>query len=206
MDHLISQLFSSSPLQADAASSAKSSISSKKKKKKKKNKMLVLSAAVTPSNSTIRFTQKPRLPKETTKTSILTSLAPPIIAAIVALSPVAAAPVSAAAVTGADIQRGATLFSRSCIGCHDGGGNIIKPGASLFTDDLKRNGVDTEEAIYQITYFGKGRMPGFGETCTPRGQCTFGPRLKDEEIKVLAEFVKSKADHGWPNIFLTNDD
>ncbi|CAN1221111.1 Cytochrome c6, chloroplastic [Linum grandiflorum] len=199
MDHLISQLFSSSPLQADAASSAKSSISSKKKKKKKKNKMLVLSAAVTPSNSTIRFTQKPRLPKETTKTSILTSLAPPIIAAIVALSPVAAAPVSAAAVTGADIQRGATLFSRSCIGCHDGGGNIIKPVS-------QENGVDTEEAIYQITYFGKGRMPGFGETCTPRGQCTFGPRLKDEEIKVLAEFVKSKADHGWPNIFLTNDD
>ncbi|PKI31128.1 hypothetical protein CRG98_048481, partial [Punica granatum] len=55
------------------------------------------------------------------------------------------------------------------------------------------NGVDTEEEIYRITYFGKGRMPGFGENCTPRGQCTFGPRLPEEDIKILAEFVKV----GW---------
>lgn len=26
-----------------------------------------------------------------------------------------------------DIQRGATLFGRACIGCHDAGGNIIQP-------------------------------------------------------------------------------
>ncbi|CAN1166319.1 Cytochrome c6, chloroplastic, partial [Linum perenne] len=166
-------------------------------------KMLILSA-VTPSNSIIRFTQaESRNPVAAipTKISILTTFAPPIMAAIVGFSTVAAAPVSAAPVAaGADIQRGATLFSRSCIGCHDGGGNIIKPSASLFTDDLKRNGVETEDAIYQISYFGKGRMPGFGETCSPRGQCTFGPRLKDEEIKVLAQFVKSQADQGWPNI------
>ncbi|CAE6219581.1 unnamed protein product [Arabidopsis arenosa] len=99
-----------------------------------------------------------------------------------------------------DIQRGATLFNRACIGCHDTGGNIIQPGATLFTKDLERNGVDTEEEIYRVTYFGKGRMPGFGEKCTPRGQCTFGPRLQDEEIKLLAEFVKFQADQGWPNV------
>jgi hypothetical protein len=63
-----------------------------------------------------------------------------------------------------------------------------------------RNGVDTEEEIYRVTYFGKGRMPGFGEKCTPRGQCTFGPRLQDEEIKLLAEFVKFQADQGWPTV------
>lgn len=80
-----------------------------------------------------------------------------------------------------------------------------------------------------MTYFGKGRMPvsfllnftfflqvvylvinvrelpydflqGFGENCTPRGQCTFGARLQTEEIKLLAEFVKSQADQGWPKI------
>ncbi|CAN7001922.1 unnamed protein product [Brassica oleracea var. botrytis] len=61
-------------------------------------------------------------------------------------------------------------------------------------------GVDTEEEIYRVTYFGKGRMPGFGEKCTPRGQCTFGPRLQDEEIKLLSEFVKLQADQGWPNV------
>lgn len=44
------------------------------------------------------------------------------------------------------------------------------------------------------------RLQGFGENCTPKGQCTFGARLQDEEIKLLAEFVKLQADQGWPNI------
>jgi cytochrome c6 len=43
-------------------------------------------------------------------------------------------------------------------------------------------------------------MQGFGKECTPRGQCTFGARLEDEEIKILAEFVKLQADQGWPSI------
>ncbi|KAI3518868.1 hypothetical protein L1887_07721 [Cichorium endivia] len=99
-----------------------------------------------------------------------------------------------------DVQRGASLFGHACIGCHDAGGNIIQPGATLFLKDLQRNGVDTEEEIYRITNYGKGRMPGFGEMCTPRGQCTFGARLKEDEIKLLANFVKSQADQGWSNI------
>lgn len=40
---------------------------------------------------------------------------------------------------------------------------------------------------------------GFGENCKPRGQCTFGPRLQEEEIRLLAKFVKIQADRGWPN-------
>ncbi|KAG6746331.1 hypothetical protein POTOM_050871 [Populus tomentosa] len=134
---------------------------------------------------------------------LVKSLALPLMAALVALSPIVNTPVSLGQTL--DVQRGASLFSRTCIGCHDAGGNIIQPGATLFTKDLQRNGVDTEEEIYRITYFGKGRMPGFGESCTPRGQCTFGPRLQDEEIKLLAQFVKSQADQGWPNIEITSD-
>lgn len=128
------------------------------------------------------------------------SLAPPLLAALVAFSPFffVNPPVSSAQVI--DSQRGATLFRRACIGCHAGGGNIIQPGATLFLKDLQRNGVDTEEEIYRVTYSGKGRMPGFGENCTPRGQCTFGARLQEDEIKVLAEFVKTQADQGWPNV------
>jgi hypothetical protein len=41
---------------------------------------------------------------------------------------------------------------------------------------------------------------GFGEKCTPRGQCTFGPRLSEDDIKILASFVKSQAQNGWPKI------
>ncbi|KAG2637780.1 cytochrome c6, chloroplastic-like [Panicum virgatum] len=98
------------------------------------------------------------------------------------------------------ISEGAALFRKACIGCHDMGGNILQPGATLFLKDLERNGVTTEEELYNITYYGKGRMPGFGEKCTPRGQCTFGPRLSEDDIKLLASFVKSQAENGWPKI------
>ncbi|XP_023737201.1 cytochrome c6, chloroplastic [Lactuca sativa] len=128
----------------------------------------------------------------------LQRLTPPLFAAFVALSPIITPPGSYAEAI--DVQRGASLFGHACIGCHVAGGNIIQPGATLFLKDLQRNGVDTEEEIYNITYYGKGRMPGFGEMCTPRGQCTFGARLKEDEIKLLANFVKSQADEGWLNI------
>jgi len=98
------------------------------------------------------------------------------------------------------VSEGAALFRKACIGCHDMGGNILQPGATLFLKDLERNGVATEEELYSITYYGKGRMPGFGEKCTPRGQCTFGPRLSEDDIKLLASFVKSQAENGWPKI------
>ncbi|KAI3455831.1 hypothetical protein Pfo_012494 [Paulownia fortunei] len=134
---------------------------------------------------------------------LLKFLAPPLMAAVIALSPICDPPVSVAQTI--DAKKGATLFRRACIGCHDAGGNIILPGATLFLKDLQRNGVDTEEEIYRVTYYGKGRMPGFGENCTPRGQCTFGPRLREDEIKLLAKFVKSQADQGWPNIEIEGD-
>ncbi|KAL2620543.1 hypothetical protein R1flu_000748 [Riccia fluitans] len=92
------------------------------------------------------------------------------------------------------------LFQRTCSGCHNGGGNILQPSATLFNKDLDRNGLSSVHDIYNITYYGKNRMPGYGEKCTPRGQCTFGPRLADDDIRALAEFVKSQADQGWTNV------
>ncbi|GAY33678.1 hypothetical protein CUMW_007530 [Citrus unshiu] len=158
-------------------------------------------------------------PLQSKQVKFVKSLAPPFMAAMLVLSPICndpdfsalnvhfcnalspsheQTPVSLAQAV--DIQKGASLFRQACIGCHDGGGNVIQPGAALFLKDLQRNGVDTEDEIYHVTYFGKGRMPGFGEKCTPRGQCTFGARLQDEDIKLLAQFVKSQADQGWPKI------
>ncbi|CAI9090524.1 OLC1v1025306C1 [Oldenlandia corymbosa var. corymbosa] len=135
-------------------------------------------------------------PKEQ-RVNFFRTLAPPLMAAIISISPVLHPPVSLGQTI--DIQKGTTLFHQACIGCHDAGGNIIQPGATLFLKDLERNGVATEEDIYRLTYFGKGRMPGFGENCTPRGQCTFGPRLQEDDIKLLAAFVKLQADQGWSN-------
>ncbi|KAL8513080.1 hypothetical protein ACS0TY_019312 [Phlomoides rotata] len=142
---------------------------------------------------------------EKEEVNLLKFMAPPLMAAVIALSPICNPPVSLGQTMDAQPHRGATLFRRACIGCHDLGGNIIQPGATLFLKDLQRNGVDTEEEIYQVTYYGKGRMPGFGVNCTPRGQCTFGPRLQEDEIKSLAEFVKSQADQGWPKIETEGD-
>ncbi|GLU14056.1 hypothetical protein SLE2022_306470 [Rubroshorea leprosula] len=145
----------------------------------------------------------PEVPMKQKHVRVLKKLAPSLVAALVVLSPISNTPVSVGQTI--DIERGASLFQKACIGCHDGGGNIIQPGATLFTKDLERYGVDTEEEIYRVTYFGKGRMPGFGENCTPRGQCTFGPRLQEDEIKLLAEFVRLQADQGWPSIPSTED-
>ncbi|KAL0542555.1 hypothetical protein IC582_017622 [Cucumis melo] len=134
-----------------------------------------------------------------THVKILQTLAPPLIALLLPLSPLNKTPGCLVLAETTEIERGGALFNQACIGCHDGGGNIIQPGATLFSSDLERNGADAEEEIYRITYYGKGRMPGFGENCKPRGQCTFGPRLQEEEIRLLAKFVKIQADRGWPN-------
>ena len=89
------------------------------------------------------------------------------------------------------------LFTKTCAGCHAAGGNIVQAGATLFPDDLKRNGVDDAAAVYDIIYGGKGKMPGYGEGCAPKGQCTFGARLADEDVKGLAEYVIERSAAEW---------
>lgn len=92
----------------------------------------------------------------------------------------------------------AELFSKSCGGCHTGGGNVVDGAQTLRAPDLARNGLTDEEALYQIVYSGKRKMPGYGTDCAPRGQCTFGERLSDEAIRGLAAFVSAQAAAGWP--------
>ncbi|CAG9462573.1 unnamed protein product [Pedinophyceae sp. YPF-701] len=89
-------------------------------------------------------------------------------------------------------------FANKCVGCHANGGNIVARNATLQLPDLQRNGRDTVDAIYEITYKGKGKMPGFGENCAPKGQCTFGPKLTDGEVRDIAEWILGKAEAGWP--------
>ncbi|KAK9824135.1 hypothetical protein WJX72_008036 [[Myrmecia] bisecta] len=88
-------------------------------------------------------------------------------------------------------------FTASCAGCHAGGGNVVQGGASLRTGDLKRNGAASPEAIYEIIYKGKGKMPGYGKNCAPRGKCTFGPRLSDDDISRLTAYVVEQAERDW---------
>ena len=89
------------------------------------------------------------------------------------------------------------LFSRNCAGCHAGGGNVVSPGNTLFEADLSRNGLVTPEKVFEVVYSGKGKMPGYGAGCAPKGACTFAARLSDEEVKVLGDFVLERAAQGW---------
>lgn len=51
-----------------------------------------------------------------------------------------------------------------------GGGNVVQASETLKEGDLKRNGVASAEAIYDLVYNGKGKMPGYGLTCAPKVQ------------------------------------
>ena len=74
---------------------------------------------------------------------------------------------------------------------------MLAPGATLFPAALARAGLDSKEALYDIIYSGKGRMPGYGAGCAPAGACTFGARLADADVEALAAYVLQRAGEGW---------
>lgn len=73
----------------------------------------------------------------------------------------------------------------------------MRRDATLQLDDLQKNELINPEDLYNIIYSGRASMPGFGEGCAPRGSCTFGKRLSDEQVKGLAEYVLDQAKNGW---------
>ena len=95
-------------------------------------------------------------------------------------------------------QGGTILFQTKCVGCHAGGGNVVvRGGKSLSRPDLEANGVYSRAAVADIVGLGQGAMPGFGETCTPKGKCTFGPRLTESEIAAVSLYVIDEAEADW---------
>jgi len=76
-----------------------------------------------------------------------------------------------------ELEIGKKQFLLNCNVCHKEGTNVIIPEKNLKKETLKRNGMNTLEAIiYQITN-GKNGMPAFGG------------RLKEEEIENIASYV-----------------
>ncbi|NEQ95936.1 MAG: c-type cytochrome [Cyanothece sp. SIO2G6] len=80
---------------------------------------------------------------------------------------------------------GASLFTLHCAGCHPGGGNIVRRGKTLKLRDLKRQHVDSVEAIATITTNGKGLMSAYSERLTP------------EEITIVSNYVWQQAQQNW---------
>ena len=79
----------------------------------------------------------------------------------------------------------AAIFTDNCSGCHTKGGNIIRRGKNLKLKTLKRNHVDTQEAIIELVINGKGIMSAYGD------------RLSDIEIAAVADYVLEQANQNW---------
>lgn len=85
----------------------------------------------------------------------------------------------------ADTANGAQIFSVHCAGCHVNGGNIIRRGKNLKQKVLKRNGMDTLEAIASLVANGKNNMSAFKD------------RLNSAEIIDVSAYVLDQAEKGW---------
>jgi cytochrome c6 len=98
-------------------------------------------------------------------------LVPPSMAAeslvLAAGEPTAAMPalleVAESPATAASLAHGAQLFEAHCVGCHVGGGNIIRRGRTLKLQALQRNGLDSAAAIALVAAQGRGQMSGYRE-------------------------------------------
>jgi cytochrome c6 len=85
----------------------------------------------------------------------------------------------------ADTANGAKIFSVQCAGCHVNGGNIIRRGKTLKLKALKRNGVDSLEAIASLVANGKNNMSAYKD------------RLSEKQIEDVSAYVLEQAEKGW---------
>ena len=81
--------------------------------------------------------------------------------------------------------QGSQLFEVHCIGCHAGGGNILKWGKNLKLKALHNNKVDTVETIAALVTAGKGNMSAYATKMTP------------VEIETVSRYVLDQAAKDW---------
>ena len=91
---------------------------------------------------------------------------------------------SSPAMAAGNATAGAVIFSANCQACHAGGGNIIKPGASLSKADLEKNGKYSPKAIYNQVMKGQPPMPSFAY-------------LGKQKVEDVAAYVYEQATKGW---------
>ncbi|HAC64586.1 MAG TPA: cytochrome C6 [Cyanothece sp. UBA12306] len=84
-----------------------------------------------------------------------------------------------------DSNKGAKIFSVQCAGCHPNGNNIIRRGKNLKLKALKRNKVDSLDAIISLVTNGKNNMSAYSD------------RLTSAEIEAVSEYVLEQAQNNW---------
>lgn len=85
----------------------------------------------------------------------------------------------------ADTANGAKIFSVQCAGCHVNGGNIVRRGKTLKLKALRRNHMDSQDAIATLVANGKNNMSAYKD------------RLSAKEIEDVATYVLEQAEKGW---------
>lgn len=85
----------------------------------------------------------------------------------------------------ADTLNGAKIFDVQCAGCHVNGGNIVRWGKTLKKRALKRNGLDSLEAIASLVANGKNNMPAYQD------------RLTEKQIEDVSTYVLEQAEKDW---------
>jgi cytochrome c6 len=85
----------------------------------------------------------------------------------------------------ADTANGAKIFSVQCAGCHVNGGNIVRRGKTLKKKALKRNGMDSLDAIAFLVANGKNNMSAYKD------------RLSAKEIEDVSAYVLEQAENNW---------
>lgn len=85
----------------------------------------------------------------------------------------------------AELDDGAAIFHTNCAACHAGGGNIVRRGKNLKQRALKRNQMDSLEAIASLVENGKNAMPAYKE------------RLSQQQTIAVSNYVLEQAEQGW---------
>ncbi|MBW4569815.1 MAG: c-type cytochrome [Tolypothrix carrinoi HA7290-LM1] len=84
-----------------------------------------------------------------------------------------------------DTVNGTQIFSVHCAGCHINGSNIIRRGKNLKMKALKKNHMDSIEAIAEIVTNGKNNMSAYKD------------RLTEQQIQDVAAYVLEQAEKNW---------
>lgn len=87
----------------------------------------------------------------------------------------------------ASAVEGAQIFQGNCAACHALGTNRVMAMKNLQKETLEKYDMYSKAAIVSQVQNGKNAMP------------SFGGRLTQEQIEVVAEYVLEQADLGWPS-------
>ena len=78
----------------------------------------------------------------------------------------------------AAVSEGEVLFKQYCQACHPGGKNMMNPAKTLYAQDLKKNKIETPEAIVKMIRKAPPGMTSFDEKV-----------ISDKDADAIARYI-----------------